>query len=104
MTSNNQDTTQTRFAALVGLSKDLLPIFALLGILIGGLFFLINTSVAAIIPSSESRLLDKIADNRIQIELLRKDVNTQFEGINQRLDRIEKLLTGDSDEISIQSR
>lgn len=99
MTSNNQDTTPTRFAALVSLSKDLLPIFALVGILIGGLFFLINTSVAAIVPSSESRLLDKIADNRIQIELLRKDVNTQFEGVNQqfqginlRLDRIEQLL------------
>lgn len=106
MTSNNQDTTQTRFAALVDLSKDLLPILAVIGLLIGGLFFLINTSVAAIVPTSESRLLDKIADNRIQIELLRKDINAQFEkidqnfqradqqfeGIDQRLDRIEQLL------------
>lgn len=106
MTSNNQDSTPTRFATLVNFSKDLLPVLAVIGLLIGGLFFLINTSVAAIVPSSESRLLDKIADNRIQIELLRKDVNAQFEvvnqqfqgvnqqfeGINQRFDRIENLL------------
>ncbi|ABW32798.1 hypothetical protein [Acaryochloris marina] len=92
MTSDNQDTTPTRFSSLVDLSKDLLPILAVIGFLIGGLFFLINTSVAAIVPTSESRLLDKIADNRIEIELLRKDMNTQFEGVNQRLDRIEQLL------------
>lgn len=97
-----QDTTPTRFSSLVDLSKDLLPILAVIGLLVGGLFFLINTSVAAIVPTSESRLLDKIADNRIQIELLRKDVNTQFEkvdqqfdGINQRLERIEQLLQQD---------
>lgn len=99
MTSDNQDTTPTRFSSLVDLSKDLLPVLAVIGLLIGGLFFLINTSVAAIVPTSESRLLDKIADNRIEIELLRKDMNSQFEGvnhqfqgINQRLDRIEQLL------------
>lgn len=95
MNSNNQDTSPTRFSSLVDLSKDLLPILAVIGLLVGGLFFLINTSVAAIVPTSESRLLDKIADNRIQIELLRKDVNTQFEGVNQRLDRIEQLLQRD---------
>lgn len=92
MNSNNQDTTPTRFSSLVDLSKDLLPIFAVIGLLIGGLFFLINTSVAAIVPTSESRLIDRIADNRIEIELLRKDMNTQFEGVNKRLGRIEQLL------------
>ncbi|ABW31955.1 hypothetical protein [Acaryochloris marina] len=92
MTSDNQDTTPTRFSSLVDLSKDLLPVLAVIGLLIGGLFFLINTSVAAIVPTSESRLIDKIADNRIEIELLRKDMNSQFEGVNTRLDRIEQLL------------
>ena len=87
-----QDTTPTRFSSLVDLSKDLLPILAVIGLLVGGLFFLINTSVAAIVPTSESRLLDKIADNRIQIELLRKDVNTQFEKVDQQFDGINQRL------------
>ncbi|NJM67498.1 MAG: hypothetical protein HC851_18400 [Acaryochloris sp. RU_4_1] len=102
MTSNNQDSAPSRFSLLADFSKDLLPILAVIGLLIGGLFFLINTSVAAIVPTSESRLLDRIADNRVQIELLRKDMNTQFEkvdqhfqGVNQRLERIEQLLQKD---------
>ncbi|QUY44812.1 hypothetical protein [Acaryochloris marina] len=95
MNLDNQDTAPTRFASLVSFSKDLLPSLAVIGLLGCGLFFLINASVAAIVPTIESRLLDKIIDNRIQIELLRKDVNTQFEGINQRLDRIEQLLQQD---------
>lgn len=65
MTSNNQGTPPSRFSSVAGFSKDLLPILAVIGLLVGGLFFLINTSVSAIVPASESRLIDKIAENKV---------------------------------------